>query len=294
MDELRTLFQTFPVFLYTTTGILGLIVGSFLNVVIHRLPKMLENDWKSQCRSFLDIENQEDKQAANYNLVLPGSHCPHCGHQITALENIPIVSFLLQGGKCRGCSRPISKSYPLIEALSAILAVAISWRFGFGWPTLFALLLTWALIALTFIDLDHQLLPDNITLPFLWMGLFVNIFTLFSPLKDAVIGAIAGYLFLWTIFQLFKLATGKEGMGYGDFKLYALFGAWLGWQILPLTILMASFVGAIVGLFNILFRGQGRNQPIPFGPFLAAAGWVALMWGEQLNRVYLHIAKIPN
>jgi len=293
MADLQALFTDYPFFLYLVATILGLIIGSFLNVVIHRLPKMLERDWIDQCHTLLESQAQPDNHETAYNLVVPGSHCPACNHKISARENIPVISFLLQKGKCNACDTKISGRYPMVEILSAVLSLVIVWKFGFSVQTLAALFLTWALIALAFIDLDCYLLPDNITLPFLWLGLLINLFAVFAPIQASVIGAISGYLFLWLIFQLFKLVTGKEGMGYGDFKLYAMLGAWLGWQMLPLTILLASVVGAVIGLSTIMFRGADKNQPIPFGPFLCTAGWIALVWGDQITRGYLQLAHIP-
>jgi len=270
--------------LIVITGILGLVVGSFINVVIYRLPIMMERDWRKQCAQLLAIE--ESKFDEPFNLSQPRSRCPHCSHQITALENIPILSYIWQRGKCVACHKPISIRYPLIEATSAILAVITAWHFGFGWPLLGALALTWALLAASMIDFDRQLLPDDITLPFLWIGLLCNLFGLYTDLESGVIGAIAGYLLLWSVYWLFKLATGKEGMGYGDFKLLAMLGAFMGWQVLPIIILMSSFVGAIVGITLVLFRSHDKNMPIPFGPYLAAAGWITLLWGNELTHAY--------
>ena len=293
MADLQALFTNYPAILYFAAAILGLIIGSFLNVVIHRLPRMLEQDWIEQCQTLLESQDPPQNPEPSYNLVTPGSHCPACNHKITAKENIPVISFLIQKGKCSACGIKISWRYPMVEILTAVLSLAVIWKFGFSAQALAALLLTWALIALAFIDLDCQLLPDNITLPFLWLGLLISLFVIFVPLQASVIGAISGYLSLWIIFQLFKLATGKEGMGFGDFKLYALLGAWLGWQMLPLVILLASAVGAVLGLATIIFRGADKNQPIPFGPFLCSAGWIALIWGDQITRSYLQFAHIP-
>ena len=223
---------------------------------------------------------------------MPRSRCPHCEHAITALENIPVLSFLWLRGKCSACRKPISWRYPLVELLTGCLSVLVAWRFGFGLAALAGLALTWSLIALSVIDVDRQLLPDDLTLPLLWAGLLFNIFAVFAPLSSAVIGAMAGYVSLWLVYQLFKLTTGKEGMGYGDFKLFAVLGAWLGWQSLPLIILLASLVGAIAGISFIVFFGHDRRMPIPFGPFLCAAGWIALLWGEPLTRLYLQFARI--
>ncbi|MCW9023700.1 MAG: A24 family peptidase [Gammaproteobacteria bacterium] len=286
-----TLFEQNTVLFYTTVVLLGLLVGSFLNVVIHRLPIMLKRQWVSECQCFLA---EEDLQAApakevptTFNLNTPRSRCPHCGHAITAIENIPVVSYLFLHGRCRECKTPISFRYPAIEILSAILALTCAWHFGVSLAAAFAIILSWALISLTFIDLDHQYLPDNITLPFLWLGLLLNINNTFTDLESAVIGAAAGYLILWSVYQLFKKLTGKEGMGFGDFKLLAMLGAWLGWQVLPAIILLSSLVGAIVGISLIVLKKHQRDIPIPFGPYLAAAGWIALLWGHDLNSAYL-------
>lgn len=251
---------------------------------------MLMQRWQRDCRELAGVAAESDAQALN--LVTPRSRCPHCGHQITALENIPVLSYLWLGGKCSACRKPIGLRYPAIELLSGTLTGVVAWYFGFSLAGLTAMLLTWALIALTFIDIDHQLLPDDIVLPFLWIGLLVNLAGTFASLPSAVIGAVAGYLSLWLVFHAFKILTGKEGMGYGDFKLFALFGAWLGWQSLPLIILLSSFVGAVVGIVLIVFRGRDRAQPLPFGPYLAAAGWIALLWGNDLIRYYLQFARL--
>lgn len=266
-------------------GLLGLVVGSFLNVVIHRLPIMMERAWREQCRELL--EQPEGETEAPFNLVVPRSRCPSCGHLIGALENIPLLSFILQRGRCRHCGTAISARYPIIEAFTALLTAVVVWHFGPTWESVGAMLLTWALIALAFIDLDHHLLPDDITLPFLWLGLVLALFGLFTDLQSAVVGALIGYLALWSIYHLFRLITGKEGMGYGDFKLLAMLGAWMGWQQLPMVILLSSLVGAVVGVSLILLRGHDRNIPIPFGPYLAAAGWLALLWGNDLANWYL-------
>jgi len=265
-------------------GLLGLFVGSFLNVVIHRLPRMMERDWHAQAA---ELRGEEPPASERFNLATPRSRCPHCGHQITLLENIPLVSYLLLRGRCGHCGAGISKRYPTVEATSALLSAYAAWHFGFGAAALGALLFVWAMVALTFIDLDTQLLPDDITLPLLWLGLAFNLGATYAELPAAVIGAMAGYLALWSVFWVFKLATGKEGMGYGDFKLLAAIGAWLGWQMLPLTILLSSLVGAVVGIALIVFARHGRNVPIPFGPYLAAAGLIALFWGERITERYL-------
>ena len=270
--------------LAAVAGLLGLCVGSFLNVVIHRLPKMMEQDWQAQCA---DLRGETLSTATALTLARPRSRCPSCGHQISALENIPIVSYLLLRGRCSSCATPISLRYPLVEAITGLFSAYAIWHFG---PTLQgagALLLIWALIALTGIDFDTQLLPDSITLPLLWLGLAFNLAGTYVDLFSAVIGAMTGYLTLWSVFWLFKLATGKEGMGFGDFKLLAALGAWLGWQMLPAIILLSSVVGAVVGICLIVATRHGRNTPIPFGPYLAAAGSITLFWGPQLTRSYL-------
>lgn len=273
---------TFTVF----CGILGLLVGSFLNVVIHRLPKMMERDWHSQCA---ELRGEEAPVAEALSLAKPRSRCPNCGHAITVLENIPVLSWLILRGRCSACHAAISVRYPVVEALTGLLTALAAAHFGFGWTAAGAILLVWSLIALTFIDLDTQLLPDSITLPLLWAGLLFNLDGTFVDLQSAVIGAIGGYLALWSVYWAFKLTTGKEGMGYGDFKLLAALGAWLGWQMLPLTILLSSLVGAVVGIALIVLAKQGRNVPIPFGPYLAAAGLLALFWGKDLTQSYLRL-----
>lgn len=278
--------------LYVLAAMLfGLLVGSFLNVVIYRTPVILNRLWQRDCLDLLGRAPGHETPPETFNLVTPRSRCPHCGHAITVLENIPVLSYLWLRGKCSACGKPISLRYPAIELLSAILAGVTAWHFGWGAAGFAAIVLTWALIALAFIDIDHQLLPDVIVLPFLWAGLLVNLFSTFVPLPAAVIGAAAGYLSLWLVFHLFKLVTGKEGMGYGDFKLLALFGAWLGWQSLPLIILLSSVIGALVGIGLIVFQGRDRAQPLPFGPYLAAAGWVALLWGDDIVARYLQIMR---
>jgi leader peptidase (prepilin peptidase)/N-methyltransferase len=271
--------------LLTLSTLLGLCVGSFLNVVIHRLPKMMEREWHAQCAELRGecVTEVED----NLTLSTPRSHCPVCQHAISATENIPLLSYIFLRGKCKGCSSPISIRYPLIEIFTALASALVAWHFGPTLQTAGALLLVWSLIALAMIDFDTQLLPDSITLPLLWLGLLFNLFGTYTSLASAVIGAMAGYLSLWSIFWLFKLATGKEGMGYGDFKLLAALGAWLGWSMLPTIILLSSLVGAAVGISLIVFARHGRNIPIPFGPYLAAAGVIALLWGAQITQSYL-------
>ena len=269
-------------------GFVGLLIGSFLNVVIYRLPKMLMRDWRMQAREVLDLPEQAD--AEPFNLILPNSSCPHCGHEIKPWENIPLVSWLLLRGKCSGCKKAISIRYPLVELACGLFSAVIAWQFGVSWEALAMLVLTWGLLSMSLIDADHQILPDVLVLPLLWLGLILNSLGFFTSLSDALWGAVIGYMSLWSIFWLFKLITGKEGMGYGDFKLLALIGAWGGWQVLPLTILLSSVLGAVIGIIILRLQRNGYNKPIPFGPYLAAAGWLALIWGEQITSRYLHIA----
>jgi leader peptidase (prepilin peptidase) / N-methyltransferase len=261
----------------------GLCVGSFLNVVIHRLPQMLERGWQRECA---ELRGETAPEAPSYNLVVPRSKCPSCGHSITALENIPVVSWLALRGKCSACGTAISARYPAVEILGGVLAACAILRFGPGWAGWTACCLLWTLLALTFIDFDTQLLPDDITLPLIWAGLAVNLFGVFVPLREAVIGAIAGYVSLWAVYWLFKLIRGKEGMGYGDFKLLAALGAWLGWQVLPLIVLMSSVAGAVIGITLVVFKGRDHSIPLAFGPYLAIAGGVALFFGKTLVRTF--------
>ncbi|MHB0818989.1 prepilin peptidase [Stutzerimonas stutzeri] len=269
--------------------VLGLLVGSFLNVVIYRLPIMMQREWQSQAREFLALS--AEPEGATFNLFLPHSRCPHCDHRIRAWENIPLVSWLALRGKCSACKAPISRRYPLVELACGLLSGYVAWHFGFTWQAGAMLLLTWGLLVMSMIDVDHQLLPDSLVLPLLWLGLIVNSFGLFVSLADALWGAVAGYLSLWSVYWLFKLVTGKEGMGYGDFKLLAMLGAWGGWQVLPLTILLSSLVGAVLGTIMLRMRKAESGTPIPFGPYLAIAGWVALLWGEQITASYLQFAR---
>jgi leader peptidase (prepilin peptidase)/N-methyltransferase len=289
--------------------VLGLLVGSFLNVVIYRLPLMLERQWREQCAEDPSVTGAAVPPAAvapgataeRFNLVMPRSACPACHSPIRALHNVPLLSWLLLGGKCAGCGAPISARYPLVEALTAVLSAFIGWKFGFGWPALAALVLTWFLIPLTFIDIDHQLLPDSLTLPLLWLGLFLSLWsaqaggsTVPVDPRSSLIGAMAGYVSLWSVYHLFRLLTGKDGMGYGDFKLFAALGAWLGWQMLLPIILIAAATGSVVGLGLISLRRRDRSHPIPFGPFLAGAGWVILMFGRRVVSNYLGLfAALP-
>jgi leader peptidase (prepilin peptidase)/N-methyltransferase len=285
-----------PISAVLLATVLGLAIGSFLNVVIHRLPKMMERQWRAECAELNDAAVEpasttptaEKLAEERYNLFVPRSRCPSCAQPITALQNIPVVSYLVLGGKCAGCKAPISARYPFVELLSCALAGYAAWRFGFTLAGIGALLFVFAMIALTFIDLDTFYLPDDITLPLLWAGLLLNLATAYVDLPSAVIGAACGYLALWSVFWLFKLITGKEGMGYGDFKLLAAIGAWLGWQVLPLVILLSSLVGALIGIGLMIFARHGRETPIPFGPYLAIAGIIAMFHGQALNRHYLN------
>jgi leader peptidase (prepilin peptidase)/N-methyltransferase len=274
----------YPLAFVLTALVLGLVIGSFLNVVIWRLPKMLEREWRAQAHDVLGLPSETP--LPTYNLMLPHSQCPHCAHKIRAWENIPLLSYLLLRGRCSNCAAPISLRYPLTELACGLLSAFIAWHFGFGWPAGLMLVLTWGLLAMSLIDAEHQLLPDVLVLPLLWLGLIVNSFALFVPLHDALWGAVAGYMALWSVFWLFKLITGKDGIGHGDFKLLAMLGAWGGWQILPLTILLSSLVGAILGVVLLRLRDAKTSTPIPFGPYLAIAGWIALLWGGQITDFY--------
>ncbi len=288
MDALIEVLATSPTTLLLFVGILGLIVGSFLNVVIYRLPVMMEREWRCQCAELLEQPLPEEASRP-FNLVTPPSRCQNCQHPIKPWENIPVLSYLWQRGRCTACQTRISPRYPIIELSCAVLSMIVAWQLGFGWSLLSVLFLTWALLALSMIDVDHQLLPDSMTLPLLWLGLLLNLWpeTRFVPIEEAILGAVFGYLSLWSVYWLFKLTTGKEGMGYGDFKLLAMFGAWLGWQALPMIILMSSLVGAIIGITLIVVQGRDRNQPIPFGPYLACAGWITLLWGQYITQQYM-------
>ncbi|MES9932910.1 MAG: A24 family peptidase [Candidatus Sedimenticola sp. PURPLELP] len=287
MTILESILQLDAAVLYLFCLLLGASVGSFLNVVIFRLPVMMERDWKSQCRELLEQTDSDQVKSETLSLSRPASHCPHCGHKIRPWENIPVISYLFLKGRCSECDTRISLRYPLVELVTALLSLLVVVHFGFTWQAAAALPLTWALIALSMIDFDHKLLPDIIVIPFIWLGLLISMFGIFTDSHASIIGAVAGYLSLWTVFQLFKLLTGKEGMGYGDFKLFALFGAWLGWQYLAQIILISSVVGALLGISMIIFRGRDHTIPIPFGPYLATAGWISLLWGEEINTAYL-------
>ena len=290
---MQELFSSSPLTFVGVVFFLSLLIGSFLNVVIYRLPIMMEREWRGQCAELAETE-AADVPAGRFNLVFPRSHCTSCGAQITAMQNATVLSYLILRGKCSSCGSSISRRYPIVEAMTAMLTAIVAWRFGFGWEAALAILLTWALIAISVIDIDHQIIPDSISLPFVWIGLTLSMFhpmagteVLFIDAKTAIVGALAGYLSLWSIYQLFRLMTGKEGMGYGDFKLLAVLGAWLGWQMLPLIILLSAVVGAAIGIAMIVVRRHDRNIPIPFGPYLAAAGWIAMLWGAQIVATYL-------
>jgi len=285
-NEAITLAQDNRTLFVAAVTIFSLLIGSFLNVVILRLPVMMERAWRREARQMLesDVSFAPDSSSEPISLAHPPSTCPKCGHRIRARENVPVLSYLFLRGRCSQCRERISPRYPLIEAATAVLSVLVALHFGASWLTLAALLLTWALVALTMIDIDHQLLPDSITLPLLWLGLIVNAQGLLVPLDDALWGAVFGYLSLWSVYWGFKLLTGKEGMGYGDFKLLAALGAWLGWQALPMIIILSSLVGAVIGIAMILLLGRDKNVPIPFGPYLAIAGWIVLLWGETISR----------
>lgn len=282
MDWLNTDF----IWLLTLAGVLGLLIGSFLNVVIHRIPIMLENGFRHEC-ACLDLADDADIPApAAFNLVTPRSTCPHCGHQVRAWENIPVISWLLLRGRCSKCKAGISVRYPLVELLTCMISTGIVWHYGASYHALGAMFFAWFIIALIFIDADTSLLPDSLTLPLLWLGLLFNLDSGFVPLADAVIGAAAGYLSLWSVYWAFKLVTGKEGMGYGDFKLLAALGAWLGWQMLPVIILLSSLSGALLGILLILLSRHGMGKPMPFGPYLGIAGLLAMYWGSSLVAWY--------
>jgi len=273
-----------------------LVIGSFLNVVIHRLPIMMEREWREQAADLAKKPPENELPEGRFDLVVPRSRCPSCGTMIKSWQNIPVVSYLFLGGKCANCGESISARYPLVELMTAILAATCAWRFGAGWEAVMAIIMTLALVPVAMIDADTQLIPDSIVLPLMWIGLSMSLYhpmagaeTLFISPSDAIVGAMAGYLSLWTIYQLFKLVTGKEGMGYGDFKLLAALGAWLGWQQLPMIILMSAVVGAIVGISMMAFRKHERSIPIPFGPYLAAAGWITMLWGDTIRNTYLDV-----
>ncbi|MDX1481469.1 MAG: A24 family peptidase [Woeseiaceae bacterium] len=281
--------------LVTAAFLFSLLIGSFLNVVIYRLPVMMERDWRREAREILETPGDHLPEG-RFDLIAPRSRCPQCGHRITALQNVPVISYLLLRGRCAACSEPVSKRYPIIELATAAVSATVAWRFGFTIETAMALGITWTLVAISMIDADHQIIPDSLVLPLLWAGLVASLFSpaggsgaLFVSPREAIIGAAAGYLSLWSVYHLFRLLTGKEGMGYGDFKLLAALGAWLGWTALPMIIVMSAFVGAVVGIALIALRGHDRNVPIPFGPFLAAAGWIVMLFGDTLSAAYLNL-----
>jgi len=297
MSVLDPLSSSAAAFIVTCL-VLGLVVGSFLNVVVYRVPVMLERQWREQCAELAggaDVA-PASKPVERFNLLVPRSACPSCKAPITALQNVPVLSYVLLKGRCGHCGAPIGIRYPIVEALTGVLSAAVAWKYGYGWPALAALVLTWFLVALTFIDIDHQLLPDSMTLPLVWLGLLLS---LYAPqqgiaaipvdMHSSIVGAVAGYLSLWSVYHLFRLLTGKEGMGYGDFKLFAALGAWMGWKMLLPIILIAAIVGAVTGIALIAFRGRSRSVPIAFGPFLAAAGWLMLMFGPELVTSYLNL-----
>jgi len=290
IEQLNILLSN-PVAFAGLIGVVGLLVGSFLNVVIYRLPVMMQRNWRKECLEYLQLPPDQDNTVA-FNLSVPLSRCPKCETPIKPWQNIPVISFVLLKGACANCKNPISARYPIIEIFTALTSVIVAWHFSYTPQAGFALLLTWALIALSFIDIDSQLLPDSITLPLLWLGLLLSLFNVFTDANTSIIGAIAGYMILWSVYQLFKLVTGKEGMGYGDFKLLAVFGAWLGWQILPMIIILSSLVGAVVGISMMILVKRDHNSPIPFGPYLAAAGWIALLWGDPINKFYLEFSGL--
>lgn len=287
MQQFTELFTAFPALFITAVTILSLLIGSFLNVVIYRLPKMMENDWQQEYQAYFNPDASATKPA-KFNLAVPRSGCPACNAPVQARDNVPVLSWLLLKGKCRNCSAPISLRYPVVEALTAVLSAVVAWQLGFGLTAMVLIIVTWVLIALTFIDIDKMLLPDQLTLPLLWLALLFSLSdSAFVNPAQAIVGAAAGYLSLWSVYWLFKLLTGKEGMGYGDFKLLAVFGALLGAQQLPLIILLSSCVGAVVGIILLSVQGKDKATPIPFGPYIAAAGWIAMLWGEQMTNAYL-------
>ncbi|MEW5682234.1 MAG: A24 family peptidase [Pseudomonadota bacterium] len=287
MSAIQVFLSDYPWLFIVAAAIVSLMVGSFLNVVIYRLPIMMEREWQQEYQAYFSPD-ANTAASEPFNLAVPRSRCPKCQAAIKAYDNIPVLSWLMLGGKCRSCKAPISARYPAIEALTALLSATVAWQLGFGLPALLLILVTWVLVALTFIDIDKMLLPDQLTLPLLWLALLFSLSdsAMVNP-AQAIVGAACGYLSLWSVYWLFKLLTGKEGMGYGDFKLMAIFGALLGWQQLPLIILLSSVVGAVIGILLLSIQGKDKATPIPFGPYIAAAGWIALLWGEQLTNAYL-------
>ncbi len=290
IENFILVFDQYPVVYLGCLFVLGLVVGSFLNVVIYRLPEMMNREWRKDCLEFL--QQPAETETAKFNLNTPRSRCASCGHQITALENIPVISYLLLGGKCSSCKTALSLQYPMVELFSGVVSVVVGWHFGVSPQALAALLLSWCLIAASGIDIGHKLLPDSITLPLLWLGILLSFFDIFVSLEDSVIGAMAGYMSLWSVFIVFKVITGKEGMGHGDFKLLAMLGAWTGWKMLLVIILTSSVVGATIGITMILLKKSDRNSQIPFGPYLAAAGWLTLLWGAPMLGFYLSLFRL--
>jgi len=288
------LFNESPLLFIAVVFAFALVIGSFLNVVIYRLPIMMEREWREHCEELARTPPEYEPPSGRFDLIVPRSRCPSCGTTIKAWQNIPVVSYLLLGGRCAMCKESISARYPVVELTTAILATVCAWHFGPGMEAVMAIVLTLALVPVTMIDADTQLIPDSIVLPLMWLGLAMSLFhpvdgadTLFLAPQDAIVGAMAGYLSLWSVYQLFKLVTGKEGMGYGDFKLLAALGAWLGWQALPMIILMSAIVGALVGLTLMALNRHERSVPMPFGPYLAAAGWITMLWGDIIAGMYL-------
>lgn len=288
IDNLSITFQSSPWFFYSTVLIIGLCVGSFLNVVAYRLPLMMERDWKHECSDYLELnEANVDDRLSALTLATPASACPNCGHKLHFWENIPVISYLFLRARCSSCGTSISAQYPIVEILTGLASITVAYQFDVTIQTVAALCFTWVLIALTLIDLKKQLLPDNLTLPLLWSGVFCSLFEIYTDLESSIIGAMAGYLILWSVYQLFKLLTRKEGMGYGDFKLLAALGAWAGYSYLPQIILISSVVGSVAGISMLITGKTKQQQPIPFGPYLAVAGWIALLWGATINETYL-------
>jgi len=290
MESILDLFRASEPLFVSTVALFSLFVGSFLNVVIHRLPIMMENAWRRECAELLDCDTKASGSNSSldqpFNLVVPRSRCPACNSPVKAWQNIPVLSYVILGGKCSSCKAPISLQYPAVEIVTALLSALVAIKFGVSLQTVAGVLLTWSLVALTVIDFKSTLLPDDITLPMVWLGLIMSLVPVFVGAPEAIVGAAVGYLSLWSVYQLFKLVTGKEGMGYGDFKLMAVFGAWFGWQAIPSIILLSSVVGAAVGITLVLTLGRDKNVPIPFGPYLAAAGWLAMLYGDNLKALY--------
>ncbi|MGB1311469.1 MAG: prepilin peptidase [Leucothrix sp.] len=282
--QFLALLEQHPILLISIVGFFSLLIGSFLNAAIYRIPVMLQREWDAECLEHINADNPDyiAKETERFNLFMPRSACPTCNHPISSLENIPVISYLLLKGKCKGCKTPISLQYPVIEITTALLSMFIAWRFGYGWQMLGMLLFAWSLIALGMIDLNTMLLPDSLTLPLMWLGLLINYFSTYIDLHSAVLGAIVGYLSLWSVYQLFKLVTGKDGMGYGDFKILAAIGAWGGWQIIPFTIFASACLGAVIGIIVMKFKKQENSQPIPYGPWLALAGLISVIWREEI------------